>query len=299
MKKINKAIIPAAGMGTRLLPATKAIPKEMLPIINVPTIQMIVQEAIDAGIKNILIVISKSKEAIISHFRPNKGLEKILVERNKKQYADLVKKTGNLAKIDFIYQKQPLGLGHAIGCCEKWVNNEPFAVLLGDDVVARNKTQEPALKQCIDAFYKTNGCVVGIQPVAEEVISKYGIVKPINKKDLTKKIFKLEDMVEKPEVSQAPSNYAALGRYVFTNDIFSFIKKTRRDKSGEIQITDALRAMMKTPHGIYGCVFSGTRYDLGNKLGMVKAIIDFALKDEEISSGVKEYLKRSVRLWQY
>lgn len=292
MKKINKAIIPAAGMGTRLLPATKAIPKEMLPIINVPTIQLIVQEAINSGIKNILIVISKSKESIISHFRPNKNLEKILVQRGKKQYADLVKQTGNLAKIDFIYQKEPLGLGHAIGCGQKWTKNEPFAVLLGDDVVVTDKSQAPALKQCIDAFYKTNSCVVGVQTIARETISKYGIVKPINRKDLSKKVFKLTDMVEKPEAKDAPSNYAALGRYVFTKDIFSFIKKTKKDKSGEIQITDALKKMMKTKNGVHSCVFSGTRYDLGNKLGMIKAIIDFALQDPEINKSVKEYLRK-------
>lgn len=293
MRKINKAIIPAAGMGTRLLPATKAIPKEMLPIINVPTIQLIVQEAINSGIKNILIVISKSKESIISHFRPNKDLEKILIQRGKKQYADLVKKTGNLAKIDFIYQKKPLGLGHAIGCGQKWTKNEPFAVLLGDDVVLTDKKSHvPALKQCINAFYKTNSCIVGVQPVAREVISKYGIVKPVNKKDLSKKIFKLADMVEKPEIKDAPSNYAALGRYIFTKDIFNFIKKTKKDKSGEIQITDALRKMMKTKSGVHSCIFGGTRYDLGNKLGMVKAFIDFALQDSEISNSIKKYLKK-------
>lgn len=292
MKRINRAIIPAAGMGTRLLPATKAIPKEMLPIINVPTIQLIVQEIINSGIKNILIVISKEKESIISHFKPNKNLEKILIQRGKKQYADLVKKTGNLAKIDFIYQKEPLGLGHAIGCCQKWTKNEPFAVLLGDDVVVTSKSQKTALKQCMDAFYKTKSCIVGVQSVAKEVISKYGIVKPVNKKCLSKKVFKLVDMVEKPEIEDAPSNYAALGRYIFTKDIFSFIWKTKKDKSGEIQITDALRKMMKTKNGVYSCTFDGTRYDLGNKLGMVKAIIDFALQDPEISENIKKYLKK-------
>ena len=292
MMKINKAIIPAAGMGTRLLPATKAIPKEMLPIINIPTIQMIVQEAIDSGIKNILIVISENKKAIVSHFRPNKSLEKILIERGKKSYAEIVRKTGKLANIQFIFQKQPLGLGHAIGCCEKWVNKEPFAVLLGDDVVVKNKGQLPALKQCVDAFNKVKSCVVGVQQVAKNVISKYGIVEPINKKDLSKKVFKLKSMVEKPEAKLAPSSYAALGRYVFTNDIFKFIKKTKKDKSGEIQITDALQAMMRTKQGIHACVFNGTRYDLGNKFGMVKAFIDFSLNDDEIKNEVKNYLRK-------
>ncbi len=288
MSKVKKAVIPAAGFGTRLLPATKAVAKEMLPILNKPTIQYIVQEAVDSGIKEILIILSAGKESIKTHFGHNKALEANLLKKNKNDMYKEVVGLAKMAKISYIYQNKMLGLGDAIGHAKKFVGNQPFAVLLGDDVVV-NKGPT-ALKQCIDAYTKTKSCIVGVQPVDKKVVNKYGIVSPLNKKDLKKQLFAIKGLVEKPDVKSAPSNLAILGRYVLTPDIFKAIKQTKFDKSGEIQITNALKILLKKKK-IHACNFKGTRYDLGNKLGIAKATIDFALSDKEIKNDILKYIK--------
>lgn len=288
MTKVTRAVIPAAGFGTRLLPATKAVAKEMLPVINKPTIQYIVQEAVDSGIKEILIILSKGKESIKTHFGHNKPLEANLKAKKKKAMYDEVIALSKLAKITFIYQDKMLGLGDAIGYAKNFAKAQPIAVLLGDDVVvSKGKT---ALKQCIEAYNKTKTSIVGVQPVEKKVVNKYGIVSPINKKDTKKTIFAIKDLVEKPDVDKAPSNLAILGRYVLTPDIFKAIKQTKLDKSGEVQITNALKILLKKKK-IHACNFKGTRYDLGNKLGMVKATIDFALADPEMKKDVLKHIK--------
>lgn len=287
---IKKAIIPAAGIGTRLLPATKAIPKEMLPVINVPGIQLIVEEAIKSGIENILIIVNQSKNPIIDHFDYNYELENRLLKKNKTSLYKMIRKIGDLANIQFIRQKEPLGLGDAIKCGKIFCGNDPFAVLLGDDVVKTKKNEKTALQQCIDAYEANNSCVVGVQEVNKNDVGNYGIVVPKSKNDLVKKIFKLKDLVEKPNINNAPSNYAILGRYVLTPDIFPALEKTKPDKFGEIQITNALKLLIKEKKNICACKFNGKRYDLGNKLGIVSAIIDFALDDPEIKDSIKKII---------
>lgn len=288
MAKVTKAVIPAAGLGTRLLPATKAVPKELLPIINVPTLQYIVQEAIDAGIKELLIVVSKEKEAINKHFSSNVKLEKELKAKNKLGLLKDIDRICKSIKITYTYQDQQLGLGHAIGCAKNFAKGQPIAVLLGDDVVVSNG--KTALNQCIDAYNKTKCSIVGVQPVEKKHVSKYGIVTPLNKKDAKNPVFAIKGLVEKPEINEAPSNLAILGRYVLTPDIFNAIAKTAKDKSGEIQITNALKFLAKQ-NKVCACNFKGKRYDLGNKLGMVKATIDFALKDPELKTDVLKYIR--------
>ncbi|MCQ3915208.1 MAG: UTP--glucose-1-phosphate uridylyltransferase GalU [Mycoplasmoidaceae bacterium] len=288
MTKVTKAVIPAAGLGTRLLPATKAIPKELLPIINVPTLQYIVQEAADAGIKELLIVISKGKEAITNHFAPCPKLEKELSAKGKLSLLNEIRKISKIIKIKYVYQDKQLGLGHAIGCAKNFAKGQPVAVLLGDDVVVtKGKT---ALAQCIDAYNKTKCSIVGVQPVEMKHVSKYGIVTPAKKADAKKDVFAIKGLVEKPDMSEAPSNLAILGRYVLTPDIYNAIAKTAKDKSGEIQITNALKFLAKKGK-VCACNFKGTRYDIGNKLGVVKATIDFALKDPEIKADVLKYIR--------
>lgn len=292
--KITKAIIPAAGLGTRLLPATKAIPKEMLPIINVPAIQLIVEEAVKSGIKDILIVVSQTKNPIIDHFDYNYELQQRLIKKNKKELAMMIKKIGDIANIQFIRQKEPLGLGHAIKCGKIFCGNDPFAVILGDDVVKNLPNEKPALRQCIETFLKTNSCVVGIQKIKKELVNKYGIVIPKDKKKEVEKIFTLKGLIEKPSITKTISNYAILGRYVLTNDIFEALEKTKVDQSGEIQLTNALKILIKKGKKVSACQFTGKRYDLGSKIGFVSATIDYALDDPEIKNDIIKLIKDKV-----
>lgn len=289
MERITKAVIPAAGFGTRLLPATKAVPKELLPIINIPTLQYIVKEASDSGIKEILIVVSKDKEAIKKHFSPNLRLEKELARKNKIALLNCVKATNANVKIQYINQTVQNGLGDAIYYAKAFAKGKPFAVLLGDDVVT-NQNGPTALSQCMDAYYKTKKCVVGVQPVDKKVVNKYGVIEPNCSCELNKRIINVKTLVEKPDADQAPSNLAILGRYVLTPNIFKAIEKTVKDKSGEIQITNALKILAQS-NQVCACQFTGTRYDLGNKLGMVKATIDFALQDPEIKEDVAKFIR--------
>lgn len=291
MKKIIKAVIPAAGMGTRFLPATKALPKEMLPIVNIPTIQYIVEEAVKSGIEEILIVVSSSKDSIIDHFDTSYELEQRLLDKNKISLYQIVKKISTFVNIHFIRQKQPLGLGDAIKCARVFMGDEPFAVLLGDDFVYTAGGQKPALKQCMEAAYKTNNAIVGVQKVAKQNIHKYGIVEPAASIIKKENIFKVKSVVEKPDAEVAPSNYAVLGRYILTKDIFKALDKVKPDKSGEVQLTDAIQLLCKR-HKVSACNFGGTRYDIGSKEGYVEATIDMALRDPDLSSTIRNYIKK-------
>jgi UTP--glucose-1-phosphate uridylyltransferase len=284
---VRKAIIPAAGMGTRFLPATKAQPKEMLPIVDKPTIQFIVEEAIASGIEDIIIVTGRGKRAIEDHFDKSYELESILKEKGDTEMLCLVQDISNLVNIHYIRQKEPKGLGHAIHCAKSFINNEPFAVLLGDDIV---DSQIPCLKQLIDVYDEYKTTVLGVQHVAPEDVSKYGIVECKHVED---RVYKVRDLVEKPDAEHAPSNIAILGRYIITPRIFEFLENAEPGKGGEIQLTDALKKLASV-EAIYAYDFVGKRYDVGNKLGFLEATVEFALKREDIRNEFAEYLKTKI-----
>lgn len=283
MAKIKKAIIPAAGLGTRFLPATKAMPKEMLPIVDKPTIQYIIEEAIESGIEDIIIVTGKGKRAIEDHFDNNFELEENLVQKEK---YDLLEKVKQPAKVDihYIRQKDPKGLGHAVWCARKFIGDEPFAVLLGDDIV---QAETPGLKQLIHQFDETQRSVVGVQQVADEDTNRYGIVDPSTQEG---RRYKVDHFVEKPKQGTAPSNLAIMGRYVLTPEIFSFLDKQEIGADGEIQLTDAIQMLNET-QDVYAYDFEGTRHDVGEKFGFVKTTLEFALQNEEIGADVAELIQ--------
>ena len=281
--KVKKAIIPAAGLGTRFLPATKAQPKEMLPIVDKPTIQYIIEEAIASGIEEILIIIGRNKKCIEDHFDKSIELELELEKSGKAELLELVRDISDMVDIHYIRQKEPRGLGHAIHCAKTFVGNEPFAVLLGDDVV---DSTEPCLKQLIDCFEEYNTTILGVQTVSEESVSKYGIVNGIHIED---RVYKVKDLVEKPSKEEAPSNVAILGRYIITPEIFNILENTKPGKGGEIQLTDALKTLI-SQEAMYAYNFDGKRYDVGDKLGFLQATIEFALKKEELRDDFINYL---------
>lgn len=282
--KVRKAIIPAAGLGTRFLPATKAQPKEMLPIVDKPTIQYIVEEAIDSGIEDILIITGKNKRSIEDHFDKSFELEEALREKGDTELLNLVQDISNLVNIHYIRQKEPKGLGHAIYCAKTFIGDEPFAVLLGDDIV---DSEKPCLKQLIEVFDEYKTTVLGVQTVNEDDVSKYGIVSCRNVDD---RVYKVKDLVEKPDKKSAPSNIAILGRYIITPQIFQYLETATPGKGGEIQLTDALKALMGS-EAMYAYDFIGKRYDVGNKVGFLQANIEFALKRNELRDEVTNYLK--------
>lgn len=284
MKKIRKAVIPAAGYGTRFLPATKATPKEMLPIVDTPTIQFIVEEALNSGIEDILIVSGHGKRAIEDHFDSAPTLEAELRKKGKLDLLAMVEETASI-RIHYIRQRYMKGLGDAILCAKAFMGEEPFAVLLGDDVVYN--PQKPALRQLIDVYEKTGSSVLGCQMVAEDQVSSYGIVagEPVGER-----LVRVTDMVEKPAKEEAPSRLAVLGRYVITPEIFTLLENTKPGKGGEIQLTDALKALAMKQF-IYAYDFEGRRYDLGDKLGFLQATIEFALRREDIGDAFRAYLK--------
>ena len=288
MKKIRKAVIPAAGFGTRFLPATKATPKEMLPIVDKPTIQYIVEEALQSGIEEILIITGHGKRAIEDHFDTNIDLELQLRQQGKDQLLHLVQDISSI-NIHYIRQKHMRGLGDAIRCAESFIDNEPFAVLLGDDVVYN--PEQPALKQMMDAFSRLGATMLGCQEVPQELVSRYGIVQGQPTDD--DRVVKLIDMVEKPAVDEAPSRLAALGRYILTPDIFEILRRVQPSKGGEIQLTDALR-LMADREAVYAYTFSGRSYDTGNKLGFLKATVEYALRREDLGEAFREYLRHSL-----
>ncbi|WP_088104352.1 UTP--glucose-1-phosphate uridylyltransferase GalU [Halalkalibacter urbisdiaboli] len=284
--KVRKAIIPAAGLGTRFLPATKAQPKEMLPIVDKPTIQFIVEEAIASGIEDIIIVTGRGKRAIEDHFDKSYELEETLAQREKWDILEEVRVISNLVNIHYIRQKEPLGLGHAISCASRFIGNEPFAVLLGDDIV---RAEVPCLRQLIDVYEAYHVSVVGVQHVKLEDVSKYGIIHP-TAEPLRDRVFPLIDLVEKPTVEEAPSTYAIQGRYVLQPDIFSILAEQSPGAGGEIQLTDAIRKLNQQ-QSVVAYEFSGKRYDVGDKLGYLKATIDFALEREELRNELFSYMK--------
>ena len=283
-KSVKKAIIPAAGLGTRFLPATKAQAKEMLPIVDKPTLQYIIEEAIESGIEEILIVTGRNKKSIEDHFDRSVELELELEQKGKTAMLEMVQDISNMVNIHYIRQKEPKGLGHAIHCAKSFIGDEPFAVLLGDDIV---DASTPCLKQMIDAYDEYKTTVLGVQEVAKENVDKYGI---LDVKHIEDRVYKVKDMVEKPAVEEAPSNIAILGRYIITPEIFNILENQTPGKGGEIQLTDALQTLA-TKEAIYAYNFEGRRYDVGDKLGFLEATIDFALKRPELRDGLIEFLK--------
>lgn len=289
--KITKAVIPAAGLGTRFLPATKAQPKEMLPIVDKPTIQYIIEEAVASGIESILIITGRGKRAIEDHFDKSLELEYELKKHGKGDLLELVEQISNMVDLHYIRQKEPKGLGHAIHCAKTFTGNEPFAVLLGDDVVVSK--EKPALRQLMDVYEEYQTTILGVQRVKPLDVDKYGIVDPLVKNNQYR-LHKVETLVEKPEIASAPSDIAILGRYIITPDIFDFLEKVEPGKNGEIQLTDALK-MQAALKDIYAYEFSGTRYDVGDKLGFLKATVEFALAREDIKTSFAEYLKQLIK----
>ena len=283
-KSVKKAIIPAAGLGTRFLPATKAQAKEMLPIVDKPTLQYIIEEAIESGIEEILIVTGRNKKSIEDHFDRSVELELELEQKGKTAMLEMVQDISNMVNIHYIRQKEPKGLGHAIHCAKSFIGDEPFAVLLGDDIV---DASTPCLKQMIDAYDEYKTTVLGVQEVARENVDKYGI---LDVKHIEDRVYKVKDMVEKPAVEEAPSNIAILGRYIITPEIFNILENQAPGKGGEIQLTDALQTLA-TKEAIYAYNFEGRRYDVGDKLGFLEATIDFALKRPELRDDFIEFLK--------
>lgn len=286
MKKIRKAIIPAAGYGTRFLPATKAIPKEMLPIVDIPTIQYIVEEAVRSGIEDILIVTNAHKACIENHFDHNLELEQKLLQSNDQERYEMVCHISDMANIYAVRQKNPRGLGHAVLCGKSFIGDEPFAVLLGDDIVV-NKEKD-AICQLMEAAQNYQGSVIGVQKVKDENIHKYGIVAP--KQAIADRIVKLASMVEKPELKDAPSNLAVMGRYVLESEIFDYLENQEPGAGNEIQLTDAIARMAKE-RNVYACDFIGKRYDVGDKIGFLQAQIDFALDREDLHDAMVEIMK--------
>ena len=283
-KKIRKAIIPAAGLGTRFLPATKAQPKEMLPIVDKPTIQYIIEEAVASGIEEILIITGRSKKCIEDHFDKSVELELELEKSGKEEMLKMVREISDMVDIHFIRQKEPKGLGHAISCAKTFVGNEPFAVLLGDDIVYNEG--KPCLKQLIDCYDEYKTSVLGVQTVEAKDVNKYGIVNGIHIED---RVYKVKGLVEKPPVEESPSNVAILGRYIITPQIFKILEETKPGKGGEIQLTDALLKLIDE-EAMYAYDFEGTRYDVGDKLGFLKATVEYALRREDLRDGFIEYL---------
>lgn len=286
MWKVRKAIIPAAGLGTRFLPATKAMPKEMLPIVDKPTIQYIVEEAIDSGIEDIIIVTGKGKRAIEDHFDTAFELEYHLRQKGKLELLEEVKRPSQV-DIHYIRQKEPLGLGHAVWCARKFIGDEPFAVLLGDDIV---QAEVPALKQLIDQFNRYRASVIGVKPVSPDEVERYGIVQA---QKMDEGFYRVLDLVEKPKKEEAPSNLAIMGRYILTPRIFDLLGEQQAGSGGEIQLTDAISALNKV-EAVYAYEFVGTRYDVGEKMGYIRTMIEMALQREELRDDLLAYLQRLV-----
>lgn len=286
LKKVKKAIIPAAGLGTRFLPATKAMPKEMLPIVDKPTIQYIIEEAIESGIEDIIIVTGKGKRAIEDYFDHNYELEDNLMKKEKWDLLEKVRATTDV-EIHYIRQKEPKGLGHAVWCARKFIGDDPFAVLLGDDIV---QAETPGLRQLIEQFEKTQCSVVGVQKVVDNETHRYGIIDPST---IEGRRYQVHQFVEKPEPGTAPSNLAIMGRYVLTPEIFEFLDRQEIGAGGEVQLTDAIQRLNELQK-VYAYDFQGKRYDVGEKMGFVKTTIDFALQNEDMKDELFEYLVQKV-----
>lgn len=281
--KVRKAIIPAAGLGTRFLPATKAMPKEMLPIVDKPTIQYIVEEAVESGIEDIIIVTGKGKRAIEDHFDHSFELEQNLLEKGKLDLLDEVRKSSKMVDIHYIRQKEPRGLGHAIWCARKFIGDEPFAVLLGDDIVRADK---PCLKQMLEQYERFESSIIGVQWVSDEEVSRYGIV---DGKAIDNRVYNVKNLVEKPNREDAPSNLAIMGRYILSSEIFDILENQQPGAGGEIQLTDAI-AQLNQYEEIYAYNFEGTRYDVGDKIGFIRTTIEFALQNDDLKRELFRFL---------
>ncbi|MEW9053531.1 MAG: UTP--glucose-1-phosphate uridylyltransferase GalU [Neobacillus sp.] len=287
MKKVRKAIIPAAGLGTRFLPATKAMPKEMLPIVDKPTIQYIVEEAIESGIEDIIIVTGKGKRAIEDHFDHAFELEQNLIEKEKYELLEKVQASSKMVDIHYIRQKEPRGLGHAVWCARNFIGNEPFAVLLGDDIV---QAETPCLKQLMNEYDETLSSVIGVKRVPEDETHRYGVIDPMEQ---TGRRFNVRQFVEKPKPGTAPSNLAIIGRYILTPEIFRFLEKQYVGAGGEVQLTDAIQ-MLNEIQRVFAYEFEGQRYDVGEKLGFIETTIEFALQHHDLRADLIEYMAKKV-----
>jgi UTP--glucose-1-phosphate uridylyltransferase len=283
--QVKKAVFPVAGLGTRFLPATKSSPKEMLPLIDKPLVHYVVEEAVASGIEHILFVTGRGKRALEDYFDISFELEALLQEKGKDKAFQEIRDIADMVKIYYVRQKQALGLGHAILCAKEFVGDEPFAVLLGDDII---DGEMPCLSQLLDVYRKYRGTVLALEEVPMENISSYGCVRA---NQLSDRVFEVLDMVEKPKLEEAPSNLAIIGRYVLTPDIFPILEKQQPGKGGEIQLTDAIRKLLQD-EAVYGCRFEGIRHDCGDKLGFLKATVDMALKREEFNTEFKTFLRQ-------
>ena len=288
-KKLNvrKAVLPAAGLGTRFLPATKAQPKEMLPLVDKPLIQYVVEEAVNSGITNLTIVTGRGKNAIEDHFDVSYELERILEERGKHDLLSQVQQVSNMINFTYVRQKEALGLGHAVLVAREAVGNEPFAVTLGDDII---DCKVPCLKQMLDVFRHLQSSVIATCEVPHSEISQYGVIRGYPIEGFNHRVFRVQDVVEKPPADEAPSNLAIIGRYILTPEIFTVLENTNRGRGGEIQLTDAIRNLL-AQEPVYAYMFDGTRYDAGDKLGFLKATVEFALHREDLGEEFRRYLK--------
>lgn len=287
MQKVTKAVIPAAGLGTRVLPATKAQPKEMLVIVDKPSLQYIVEELVEAGIKDIVIVTGRNKNSIEDHFDHSYELEKTLDENGKQELLEKVNYLSEMANIFYVRQNKPLGLGHAILKAKPFIGDEPFVIALGDDIMYN--PEKVVAKQLIENYEKYGASLIGVQEVSENDVSKYGVVKPI--KNIDENTIEVEDFVEKPTKEEAPSKMACLGRYLLDGKIFQYLERTVAGKGGEIQLTDGILKMIQDGEKVYAYKFQGKRYDIGNKIGLLKANIEFGLRNSETAEELREYLE--------
>lgn len=286
--KITKAVIPAAGFGTRFLPATKSVPKEMMPIVDKPAIQYVIEEAVHSGITDILIIVSKYKKSIEDYFDYNEELDNLMREKNKSNMADYLNSIANTANIHFIRQKEAKGLGHAISMAKTFVGKEPFAVLLPDDLIYAEK---PCLKQMIEKYNELNSTILGVQRVQKDMVDKYGI---INGKVISNDVFKVDNLIEKPQIDKAPTNIAIVGRYIISNNIFNILDKLRPGAGNEIQLTDGLLELLSIEN-MYGYIFEGKRYDVGNTVGYLEAVFDYALMREDLRDCLLNHIKSAIK----
>jgi UTP--glucose-1-phosphate uridylyltransferase len=282
--KLRKAVIPVAGLGTRFLPATKTVPKELLPIVDVPSIQYVVQEAVDAGIEEIIFVTGRGKDGIEDHFDEAPELEQVLADRGNDEMVKVLRRIAEMTEVVSVRQKKPLGLGHAVLCARDLVGNEPFAVMLADDLI---DSATPCIRQLLDIFQSTNESVIALMEVPQTEVHQYGVIKG---KVMKERLYEVEGMVEKPLAKDAPSRMAIIGRYVLRPEIFPILQNLPAGKGGEIQLTDGLAQLVRE-RKIYGCEFSGDRYDIGDKFGFVRATVAYALKRADLRDKVLEYLK--------
>jgi len=287
MMQIAKAVFPAAGLGTRFLPATKAQPKEMLPLVDKPLIQYVIEEAVASGIRNITIVTGRGKNAIEDHFDVSYELEQVLEARGKKEQLMEVRQISNMINVSYVRQKEALGLGHAILVSRDAVGNQPFAVMLGDDII---DSEVPCMKQMMDLFEKLQASIIATCEVPHAEISHYGVIRGYPVDGFNGRVYRLQDVIEKPPASEAPSNLAIIGRYILTPEIFAVLDKTRSGSGGEIQLNDGIRVLLEQ-QPVYAYMFDGTRYDAGDKLGFLKATVEFALRRSDLGSEFRQYLQ--------